>query len=65
MDLSHEHDTNLLFLSSIILLTQLVWYVNVCITLYSFPFILYNLIVLSSEPETKIPELNCIIQNTE
>ena len=46
---------------SFILFTQSVWYVNVCITLYSFPFILYNLIVLSVEPEAKIPELNCII----
>ena len=34
-------------------------------TLYSFPLILNNLIVLSAEHEAKISELNCIIQRTE
>ena len=33
-------------------------------TLYSFPYILYNLIVLSSEQETNSPEFNCITQVT-
>ena len=34
------------------------------IRLYSFSFILNNLIVLSSDPETKMPELNCAKQFT-
>ena len=53
-----EHDTNCLLLSSIILLTLYVCSFNVCITLYLFSFILYILIVLSSEQETNSPELN-------
>ena len=37
---------------------------NVCITWYSFWFILYNLIVLSLEQETNSPEFNCITHLT-
>ena len=63
--MSYEHDTNCLFLSSIILVTLLLCSFNICITLYSFSFILYNLIVLSSEQETNSPEFNCITKVTE
>ena len=60
--ISKEHETNDLFLSSIILYTQSLWKFKVCIISYLLSFILNNLIILSLEHEAKILVLIVVIQ---